>query len=907
MTWQQEIRAALEAQGGVADSDVIEELAQHADAAFAAARAEGRDPDAALAHARALVRSWTMDPARLSRRPRRPSAVEPPPTGRASAFTGLPQDVRYGVRVLRRQPGFAATAVALIALGVGATTTLAALVYAVLLKPLPWAHADRLVRLTETREGATREIPGILTNATYLAWIDQPKTLSAIGAWNGETVTVTGGDAPERLQIVQATASMFSVLDTRAAVGRLFTAADETPGADRVVVLSPGLWRRHFGGDVSAIGKTIEFDGEPYRVVGVAADHLDFPTRTTQAYVPLHVQPVVGDVPGSMRSVSLMRAIGRLSPDVSIAQAAAEGNARGRAAPSLGMVGTAMFGTEGAPRITVAPYLESVVGDVRTALLVMLSAVVLLLAASASNVSGMLLVRAAARRREIAIRAALGAQPGRLARQLLIEHLLIAVAGGVCGWLLALAIHAGLPAWLPADFPRADEVVADWRLLAVAIATSLAACLGFGVVPALLARRVDLVQALNEDSLAPTGAGQKSRVGRLRALTMGSQVAIAALLLVGAALVGRSFVFLMGVDRGFDPHNLLTATLPTPTRTLTGPARAALIDDIVRRVSSAPGVIAASASNVAPLLPYDQVMAFRMPSGRAGGEMVPVRAALRTIGPGYVTALGMRLIEGREFTDADTAASEPALIINRAFVTAYLPNVHAGDTLPVTFNHTGPNHERIVGIVDDVRQRSAQDPPQPEVFVNYRQLSDGLSADAPVIVARTSGDPVALVPVLRSIVHERAPSLALDSVLTMDERLSTSLARPRLYAVMLASFAAFCLLLAGAGLFSVLSYSVAQRTREIGVRSALGARPRDIVALVVRQTMMVAGAGVAVGLGAALFVGRGMTSLFYGVTWRDPVSFAAVAAVLMVVTVLACLGPARRAARVDPLKALRAR
>jgi putative ABC transport system permease protein len=380
-------------------------------------------------------------------------------------------------------------------------------------------------------------------------------------------------------------------------------------------------------------------------------------------------------------------------------------------------------------------------------------------------------------------------------------------------------------------------------------------------------------------------------------------VAIAALLLVGAALLGRTFTALVHVDRGYDPHHLLTATVPMPT--LDAMARGRALDDIVERLSHSPGVSEASAASVMPLMQYDSLMSFRL-SPRANGDVIPVQTAIRSVGPGYFAALGIRVVDGRAFAEADTLTSEPVIMVNRAFVRAYVPDGGVGSMLPIGFNR-GVTSERIVGIVDDVKQRSAADAPQPELYNDYRQLDSGMANDTPVIVARTAGDPEALVQTLRGAVRDRVPASVIDSLMTMDDRLATSLAQPRLYAVLLGAFSGFCLLLAGAGLFSVLSYSVAQRHREIGIRSALGASPRHIVGLVVRQTLVVAGAGALVGLGAALLVARDISSLFFGVTWRDPISFLAVAGLLMLATLAACYGPARRAARVDPLKALRAR
>ncbi len=734
MDWQTAIHAALGDRHATTDADVVEELAQHADAAFAAARAEDLDADAAAARVRQLIASWTDDPARLARRPARPPVVIAPTAFAPSATAGLAQDVRYGVRVLRRQPGFTAVAVLLIALGVGAATTLASLTYAVLLKPLPWPDSGRLVRIAETRAGAKRNFPNILTNATFLEWRQAHPTLADLAAWDENSMTVTSG-VPERVSIISTTASLFGLLGARPEAGTLFTAADE-PREDRSLVISDTLWQRRFGRDPAAIGRTLDLDGNRYRIVGVMTPGFDFPDRASDGWIPLYIRPVLGADPTS-RFVALLRGIGRLAPGASIAEASAEGTARGQSAPDLGMVGTAVFGTQEKPTIAVTPYLNAITSEVRPALLVMLAAVVLLLAAAAANVAGMQLARATARRREMAIRAALGAGGRRLARQLLVENLLIALAGGLAGWLFALALYRLMPSLLPSTFPRLEPFTAVSRTFMIALGCALASSLAFGVVPTLLARRLNLVEALTEDSLAPAGGGLRSRVGRLRALTMAAQVAIAALLLVGAALLGRTFTALVHVDRGYDPHHLLTATVPMPT--LDATARSRALDDIVERLSHTPGVSAASAASVMPLMQYDSLMSFRL-TPRANGDVIPVQTAIRSVGPGYFAALGIRVVDGRAFTEADTLTSEPVIMVNRAFMHAYVPDGGVGTMLPIAFNR-GVTSERIAGIVDDVKQRSATDAPQPELYNDYRQLDTGMANDTPVIVARTEGDP----------------------------------------------------------------------------------------------------------------------------------------------------------------------
>ena len=873
---------------------MVEELAQHAAASFEAARADGLSADEAERHVRALIDAWCADASRYARRPRRPPLVEPP-SAAARGWTGLLQDLRYSLRLAARQPGFTAIAVVLVALGIAAATTLGALTYAVLIKPLAWPEADRLIAVIESREGASRQFPNIMTNATYLAWRESPETIESLAGYVSRTVTVTGDTEPERIRIVSTTADLFPMLRARPVAGTLFTTDDEATS-----------WQRRFGLRGDIVGKTIDFDGEPFRILAVMPNDFAFPTRDVQAWTPFHVTPVIdpsGANPQS-RSVSLFRGLARLKPGATASQASAEATARGRAAPDLLLVGTAVFGTQGKPRVAATPYLEAQTAEVRPALIVLMAAVVLLLAVAVANIAGMQLARATSRRREMAIRSALGAGIARLTRQLLAENLVLGAAGGAIGWAFALALLESLPRMLPSDFPRTADIAADWRVLAFAFASALAASALFGAVPALAARRLNLVEALVEDNLAPIGGALRSHAGRLRAMIMAGQVAVAAILLIGAVLFGRSFVALLQVDRGYNPRNLLTATLPMPDRLFTSQQRAAALDGLVDRLEHTPGVIAAAGASVMPLLAYDQPVGFKLPRA-IGAEPAPVQANLRTVSPDYFHALGMHIVEGRGLSSTDTQGSLPVVVVNRAFVRKYLPGPVLGVRLPISFNPRGTDWQEIVGVVDDVLHQSASDPAQPEIFAAYRQLEEGMRMNAPALVVRTAGDPSALAPVLRRLVHEQHPGLVIDSVMTMDDRLLNSLARPRLYTIVLVIFAGFAVLVAGAGLFSVLSYTVALRSREIGVRAALGARPTDIVRLVARQGLGMTVAGLTAGLlaasGLVTFVGK----LLFGVTARDPLSFVLAPAIVLIVATLASLIPALRAARIDPLKALR--
>jgi putative ABC transport system permease protein len=788
------------------------------------------------------------------------------------------------------------------ALGIGATTILYSLVYGVLERPLPWPEANRIVRISETREGSTHPLPPLATNATYMAWRDHPTTIASLAAYDTNTMTLTGAGDPDRLTVVTATAGLFDLLRVRPATGAAFTEANEAPGNDHVAVLSYGLWQQRFGGRTDIIGTPVRLDGAAYTITGVMPQGFYFPDPSSAAWIPFQVVPVVGNDPTG-RSLMLFDAIARLRPDATPAQAAAEATARSRTAPDLGMVGVAVFGTRGPAVVSAVPYLDAITADVRPALLLLMAAVGLLLLVALANVAGIHLAQSLARRREMALRAALGAGWWRLARHLLAGSLRIGLAGGLGGLLLAFWLHSALPSLLPADFPRVSDVAVDWHAAAVATAAALLASLVFSLLPVLFARNVNLVEALNEDSLAPVGAGLRSRAGRARALIMAGQVAVTAMLLVGAALLVRSFVARLDADRGYDPHNVLTAEVALPGQAFTGPRRAAFMDALLGRLRQVPGVSHAAVSTIVPLLHRESLRGFQMPSPR-DGQLMPVQTSVRVVSPDYFAAMGMRLVEGRDFLPADTPRSMPVAVVNQAFVARYLAGTAVGVELPTSLED-GKNSVRIVGVVEDVRQHEVTDPPQPELFYTYRQLNAGLDADAPVVVARTSGRAADLVPLLRSFVREQDPTVALQSVMTMEQRLEASLAKPRLYAFLLGAFAAFALLVSGIGLFGVLSYNVAQRSRELGVRVALGARPIDIVGLVVRQGLTVTLAGAAVGLGVALLLGGSVRGLVFGVTTHDALTFVAVPLALALVAAVACSVPARRAARVDPLAVLK--
>ena len=815
-------------------------------------------------------------------------------------LSGLGHDLRYALRALRRQRGHTLVVVLTMALGIGATTVLFSVAYGVMVKPLPWPNADRLVRLYETRQGSTRPA-SFLTNATYLAWSEQPSTVEELAAWSGSNMTLVGAGEPERVRVVEATPSLFPLLRARPALGKVFRSSPDGSLDEAQVVLSHGLWQQRFSGRTDVIGRPVRLDGREYQIAAVMPASFAFPDREARAWIPFRVPPVVGADP-KVRSLSMFNAVAKLRPGASAAQAAAEGTARGRGAPDPGLVAVAVFGSKGPVQVSAVPFLDSLLGDVRPALNVLLVAVGLLLVTATANVASLQLARATSRRREIAIRCALGANGELVARQLLVESILVGLLGGMGGLLLAAWMLRVLPSILPADFPRLADLTFDWRAVAFAAGISLAAAVAFGLVPALAARRVNLVTSLAEGGLSPVGTGSRSTTVRARLLIMGGQIAVASVLLLGAALLARSFVALIRADRGYDPANLLTARLPLPDQSYSPERRAAALEQIVDRLGRVPGVRQAAFSSRLPLTPGEILAAFSMPS--RGGGTISAHASIRQVSPGYFAALGLRVIEGRPFSATDSLTSRPVVVVNRVFARQYLPTPAVGSRIPASFNEKSSQAE-IVGVVDDVHYGTVTDPVPPEIYQPAPQLSSGFAVDEPALLVRTAGDPVRFVPILRSIVREQDRSSALESVMTMEDRLQTSLSRPRLYAILLGGFAGFAVMIAGVGLFGVLTYSVVQRSREIAVRTSIGATPRDIVGLVLRQALAVTVGGLAVGLFLSAALARYLSAFLFGVTTFDTISFVAVPAALILVAALAAAVPARLAARVDPLRALR--
>ena len=908
--WLHEIERAFA--GTTLDRDILEELAHHAESTYEALRADGLGKDEATARIDALIAGWRSNPRALARVIKRAPAVAPPAASGSNLFAGAFADAVYGLRLLRAQPGAALVTILTIALGVGAVTTLFSVAYGVLLRPLPWGATERLVRLSETRGGREGRVPGTMMNGSYLAWADAPQTIEGIGYYSGENqMTLTGAGEATRIAVSRLTPSTIRLLGVPAIRGRIF---ELTEGVSRtnepsVVLVSYGLWEQRLGRRDDIVGQPFVLDGVQHTIVGVMPREFRFPSAETRAWLAWHAPPV--DNPNGTKTGTIMRAIARLKPGVTAAQAAAEGTARAIAAPDAGPLAMSLFGAREPIQITVTDAMAAAAAGVRPAIVILLIASILLFVTAIANVANMQLARATARHRELTIRAALGAGTGRLARQLLIENALAAAIGSALGLVVAFGLHAALPAVLPADFPRADDITIDGRVLLITLLLSLITTIVCGILPLLHVRRLEIARALSESSLASAGAG-RTRVSSVRALIVASQVAVTCVLVIGAVLLARSFIAHVNADRGYDPHNLLTATIPFPQNYGPPERSSAALLRILDRMNTQPGVTHAAVSTALPLVSSGGFMSFKFPSSLRGGSEVDVETIRRVVSPEYFGALGIRLRAGRLLTAADDLNAPKVVVVNRSFVRKYFDDVPIEQAVGLSlgtavFRNFGESERRettVVGVVDDVKQDAPDGAPQPEVFIAYAQVRNTYSSQA-FVVFRTADDPAGHVETLRTALREEDPTLALDAVMTMDQRIGRSAARPRTYAVLLGGFAVFALIIAGAGLFGVLSYSVTQRSRELAVRTALGASRGAVIGVALKQVSVALIAGVAIGLGASAALSNQLSPFVYGVSTRDWLSFGVAPLALLAMGIAACVVPARRVAQTDPIQVLR--
>ncbi len=808
------------------------------------------------------------------------------------------RDVRQTLRWMARQKGFTAAACLTLALGIGANTAIFSMVYGVLLKPLPYADPGRLVEVSEEHPTANAPLRGAyFSDVTLESWSRSMQTLEGVAAYNDEVLTV-GREEPERLPGASVSPALFPLLRAAPAAGRFFLPEEATKGAPCVVVLSHTLWSNRFGSSPAAVGRSIFVEGRPCSVVGVASPGFSFPTPGTALWLPYVIAPPQDP---KQRGIEIFPALARLRPGVTTLQAETEGTAAARAVPRP-MAADLLFGKGKPVEVHVRPFAEATTARVRPALLVLAVAVGLVLLIACANVSNLFLARSIARQRELAIRAALGASRRRLAAQLLTESLVLSLCGGALGLLFAWGLAEAVPALAPADLPRLEEVRLDGRVLAFAGLVSVYAGLLSGLVPTWRGLHVGPGPALHEgDHRVTSGAGKGLRNSLLVA-----EAALAVVLLIGAGLLARSFGELLAADGGYDPEHVLTARLFLPD-TGENPARnIETVDAILARLRALPGVAAAGVANMAPLESFTTIRTLALPAGGPGGEPTMIRATGWIVTPDYGRAVGLHIRSGRFLEVGDVSAGTQALVVNEELVRLYLTDGRpvVGRRWTGAFGETDEQVTEIVGVVANVLKDGADRRPQPEIYLPVRPTTGG-AFQQPYLLVRTTGDPLALAPDLRRLVHEIEPHAALDDVDRLTGRLSEAVAQPRFAALGLAVFAFLALSLAATGLYGVISYNVSQRRREMGIRAALGATRAGLLGLILREGLALTAAGLALGIGAALGATRLMESLLFGVTPLDAVAFAAAPLALLCVAAVACFVPARRAAAVDPAEALR--
>ena len=835
----------------------------------------------------------------------------------------LLRDIRYAVRQLARQRAFTATAVTTLALGIGANTAMFSVVYGVLLRPLPYPDPEAIVRVGEARAGRVRSSVTLSSRSAHLLQ-GQVESFEQIAAYRTSSVDWTGPDGVVPLRGATVSPSLFPLLRATPRLGRLFTEEEAQAGAERVVLLSHGAWSNRFAADPDIVGTAVDFGGDPYTVVGVLAEGFYFPNPEGEFWTPLVIPPFTPPVrdssEGNMVYYVLFSALGRLGPGVSPEQAAAE------AGTILQRSGNFPDATGERPiEARVVPLLEEMVGEYRPALLALSAATVLVLLIACVNVAGLLLARGVTRQRTLAICAALGAGRGRLVRQLLTESVVLSLGGGALGLAAAAVVLQVVPALVPGNIARLGEVGIDGTALAFTLGLSVVVGLLFGAAPAFQWSRLRLVRTLNEGSAQAAGGFRLLRSNRARAALATAQVALALVLAVGAGLLLRSFVGLVTVDRGYDPANVITARTRNPdlrpatgalTRDEMDEYRAAtqrfnesLVEELTR-LERLPDVAAVGLASNVPLLTAGWMTTVI----RVAGEPLPSNpadrkgSALQVASPGYFDVMRLRLRRGRTFTRLDGADSLPVLVVNETFVREVLDGEPAvGQRL--LFGRDDDPWE-VIGVVADIRYDGlGARESEAEAFISpYQARTAGMfgrSLSLPTVAVRTTGDPLAVIPFLEQAVAAAHPGAALDDVMTMDARLSAAIEQPRFYAVFVGCFAALALFLAAFGIYGLLSYTVSQRRREIGVRMALGAQRNDILALVVRQGSALVAAGAVLGLAAAAASARILESFLYGIATDDPLTFAAAPLVLVAVALAACWLPGLRATRINPMDALR--
>jgi predicted permease len=817
-------------------------------------------------------------------------------------FDTLLQDIRFALRMLRKSPGFTAIAVLTLALGIGANTAIFSIVDAVLLRPLPFKDPSKLVMLNESFKSLG--FPDVAASPPDIAVIERTqRSFSSIGAFQNKDFDLSGSGEPERVIAARVSASIFPTLGIQPLLGRTYTEQEDRPGT-RVAVLSYGLWQRHYAGLANIVGKTVDLDRVPYTVIGVMPKNFQFPlpgpksnNQPAELWVPMAFTPDELQGWGDAYNNGVLA---RLKPGVTFNQAQAD--AALATAEISRVYPPAMVKILGAPPgVGLTPLHHAIAGPVETILLVLMAAVGLVLLIACANVATLLLSRAASRSKEIAIRTALGASRVRLIRQMLTESIVLALAGGVLGTLIAFWGTSGLLSLVHSSLALPYSASLGGWVLAFVATVSCVTAVVFGVAPAFQVSSIRVQGSLQESGRSGTPSRARRR---LQGFFVTAEFALAMILLIGAGLLIRSFSKLLETSPGFHPDHLLTMSVPLPFE---GYSKAAQVREFyqqaIERIASLPGAKSVAASNDLPLEGEDSEIL--QIEGRPGST--PAITVTWTLGD-YFSTMGIPLIEGRVFTPMDRTGSQPVAVVNEETAKLLWP---AGDTLGKRLGHPFPNMMRtIVGVVGDVNDGPLGSKPGPHFYLSYLQLPDDFLVYNNFIipmnlVVRTSTDPSSLTSAIVAQIHSLDPQLAVAKIRTMDQDMASSVAAPKFNTFVLGLFAFLALFLAAIGIYGVLAYTVAQQTHEIGIRVALGAQRRDVMRLVLAQGARLALTGIVIGVVAALGLTRLMASLLFGTSTSDPLTFAVVSAVLFVVALLASYVPARRAMKVDPMVALR--
>ncbi len=824
---------------------------------------------------------------------------------RAGAWLdSLLQDLRYGARTLRKNPGFTAVAVLTLALGIGASTSVFSLVNTILIEPLAYNHPERIVQPIRLAP------PGLNLGYEEINWglpesqilMHEIKSFESVGVLKNDSFNLTGAGEPALLDGVRVSAGFFSTVGKAPALGRTFTLAEDKPGNENEVVLGYQIWAERFGADPGIIGRTAELNGAAYTVVGVMPSGFVFPRaedmpasfsfpRETELWVPLALPATKVH----RYDPDELAVIARLKPGVTVAQAQAEMNVFARERERAFPGGAGWFNSR------VTPLARVVAGDTRRPLLLILGAVCVVLLIACSNVASLLLTRSLARKKEFTLRAALGAGSGRMIRQLFTESLVLSLVAGVFGVLVAEASIHFVKVFGPSNIPRLREVSLNPRVVAFALGVALLTGILFGLAPALRAGQTNLADSLKEGGHRSIGsaAGQ-----RIRKILLVSEVALALVLVVVAGLLSQTFFHMLSANPGFNPSHVLTFGLSLPNSKYPDtPSMVVVYRKFRAQLQSIPGVQAVGFVKTVPMGGATDGSGIRFTEDPPIDPRNMPYANFVVGSPGFFSAVGTPILRGRDFLDSDVLESAPVAVVNSAMAKKFWPGQDA------VGKHVGLGSKAfplmtVVGVVADIKHLSFREEPGPEIYVPFAQKSYP-SLLTMQVVMRTKTDPSSMTGLARDAIHSVDPDLPLAEITTLDAIAGTAMAQPRFSVLLLGFFAAFALLLASIGLYGVISYSVAQRTQEIGIRIALGAQRAGVFKMILREGLALAAVGIALGFGLALATTRIMAGFLYGVSPADPVTFVAVSCVLAAVALLASYVPARRAMRVDPMIALR--